>query len=174
MSGRLNLNSIPAWKSLKQHAENFSLPDRHLKYLIKENDRLEKFSLKCNGLKAMSLLFELAEARKLKEQFISMMNGEKINISENRAALHTASRNFSGNSIFMDENDIMPEIIKTKENIREFVAKVHNGKITGSTGKLFKHLVVIGIGGSYLGTKRNRGVLSGNRVCCTCFGSLCG
>ncbi|MBW1746174.1 MAG: glucose-6-phosphate isomerase, partial [Deltaproteobacteria bacterium] len=99
MSGRLNLSSIPAWKSLKQHAENFSLPDRHLKYLIKENSRLEKFSLKCNGFfydfsrqrvdeKAMSLLFELAEARKLKEQFISMMNGEKINISENRAALH--------------------------------------------------------------------------------------
>ncbi|MFV9645394.1 MAG: glucose-6-phosphate isomerase, partial [Desulfobacterales bacterium] len=123
MFGRLNLNSIPAWKSLKQHAENFSRPDRHLKYLIKENSRLEKFSLKCNGLfydfsrqrvdeKAMSLLFELAEARKLKEQFISMMNGEKINISENRAALHAASRNFSGNSIFIDEKDVMPEIIK--------------------------------------------------------------
>ena len=159
-----NLSSIPAWKSLKQHAENFCRPDRHLKYLIKENSRLEKFSLKCNGFfydfsrqrvdeKAMSLLFELAEARKLKEQFISMMNGEKINISENRAALHTASRNFSGNSIFIDEKDVMPEIIKTRENIREFASKVHNGKITGSTGKLFKHLVVIGIGGSYLGTK---------------------
>jgi len=159
-----NLSGIPAWKSLKQHAENFSRPDRHLKYLIKKNSRLEKFSLKCNGLfydfsrqrvdeKAMSLLFELAEARKLKEQFISMMNGEKINISENRAALHTASRNFSGNSIFIDEKDVMPEIIKTKENIREFASKVHNGKITGSTGKPFKHVVVIGIGGSYLGTE---------------------
>ncbi|MCK4620343.1 MAG: glucose-6-phosphate isomerase, partial [Desulfobacterales bacterium] len=159
-----NLSSIPAWKSLKQHAENFSRPDRHLKYLIKENSRLEKFSLKCNGLfydfsrqrvdeKAMSLLFELAEARRLKEQFISMMNGEKVNVSENRAALHTASRNFSGNSIFIDEKDVMPEIIKTRENIRKFASKVHNGKITGSTGRPFKHVVVIGIGGSYLGTE---------------------
>ena len=164
MSGRLNLSTIPAWKSLKKHAENFSLPDNHLKYLIKEKDRLEKFSLKCNGLfydfsrqrvdeKTMSLLFELAEARKLKEQFISMMNGEKVNISENRAALHTASRNFSGDSVFIDGKDIMPEIIKTREDIREFASEVHNGKITGSTGKPFKHIVVIGIGGSYLGTE---------------------
>jgi len=159
-----NLNTIPAWKSLKKHAENFSRPEKHLKYLIKENDRLEKFSSKCNGLlydfsrqrvdeKAMALLFELAEARKLKEQFISMMNGEKINVSENRAALHTASRNFSGNSIFIDEKDVMLEIIKTRENIREFTLKVHNKKIKGSTGRPFKHIVVIGIGGSYLGTE---------------------
>ncbi|MCJ7615996.1 MAG: glucose-6-phosphate isomerase, partial [Desulfobacterales bacterium] len=107
MSGRLNLSTIPAWNSLKKHAENFSRPEKHLKYLIKENDRLEKFSLKRKHIfydfsrqrvdeKAMSLLFKLAEARKLKEQFISMMNGEKVNVSENRAALHTASRNLSG------------------------------------------------------------------------------
>ena len=159
-----NLSSIPAWKNLKKHAKNFSRPDKHLKYLIKEYSRLEKFSLKCNGLfydfsrqrvdeKAMSLLFELAEARKLKEHFISMMTGEKINVSENRSALHTASRNFSGNSVVIDKKDVMPEIIKTRENIRKFASKVHNGKIAGSTGKPFKHIVVIGIGGSYLGTE---------------------
>lgn len=159
-----NLNTIPAWNNLKKHAENFSRPENHLKYLIKENDRLEKFSLQHNDIfydfsrqrvdeKAMSLLFELAEAKKIKELFISMINGEKINISENRAALHTASRNFSGNSIFIDEKDVMPEIIKTRENIREFASEVHNGKITGSTGRPFKHVVVIGIGGSYLGTE---------------------
>ncbi|MCJ7617670.1 MAG: glucose-6-phosphate isomerase [Desulfobacterales bacterium] len=164
MSGRLNLSTIPAWNSLKKHAENFSRPEKHLKYLTKENDRLEKFSLKHKHIfydfsrqrvdaKAMSLLFKLAEARKLKEQFISMMNGEKVNVSENRAALHTASRNLSGNSIFIDEKDVMPEIIKTRENIREFASEVHNGKIKGSTGRPFKHVVVIGIGGSYLGTE---------------------
>ena len=159
-----NLSTIPAWNSLKKHAENFSRPEKHLKYLTKENDRLEKFSLKHKHIfydfsrqrvdeKAMSLLFKLAEARKLKERFIAMMNGEKINVSENRAALHTASRNFSGNSIFIDEKDVMPEIIKTRENIREFASEVHNGKIAGSSGRPFKHVVVIGIGGSYLGTE---------------------
>jgi len=164
MSGRLNLSSIPAWNSLKKHAENFSRSETHLKYLIKENDRLEKFSLKQKYIfydfsrqrvdeKAMSLLFELAEARKLKEQFISMMNGKKVNVSENRAALHTASRNFSGNPVFIDKKDVMPEIIKTRDNIREFASKIHNKKIKGSTGRSFKHVVVIGIGGSYLGTE---------------------
>ncbi|MBU4389089.1 MAG: glucose-6-phosphate isomerase [Proteobacteria bacterium] len=159
-----NLSTIPAWNNLKKHAENFSRPEKHLKYLTKENDRLEKFSLKHKHIfydfsrqrvdeKAMSLLFKLAEARKLKERFIAMMNGEKINVSENRAALHTASRNFSGNSIFIDEKDVMPEIIKTRENIREFASEVHNGKIAGSSGRPFKHVVVIGIGGSYLGTE---------------------
>ena len=158
------LNDTAAWKMLKQHADIMKRPEKHLKHLIKEESRLEKYSIKDTGMffdfsrqrvdeKTMDLLFEFSETRGLRQQFSSMINGEKVNITEDRAALHTASRNFSKDTVFVDEKDIMPEIRRVRDKIRDFVSKVHKGEITGSTGKPFKHLVVIGIGGSYLGTE---------------------
>lgn len=160
----MKLNDIPAWRKLIQHAAIMKRPEKHLKHLIEEKDRLINFSLKGAGIfydfsrqrmddKTMDLLFDLAETRTLKQQFIAMVNGEKVNVTENRAALHTAARNFSDNPVFVDGKDVMPEIRKVRDDIREFASKVHEGKITGSTGKPFRHVVVIGIGGSYLGTE---------------------
>jgi len=159
-----HLKDVPIWKKLKQQAEIISQPENHLKYLIKQEQRLEKFSLKGGGVfydfsrqrvdeKTMELLLELAEERKLKESFQAMLSGEKINNTENRAALHTASRSFSDDPILLDGKNIMPEIREIRDKIRAFSEKVHSGEITGSTGKAFKHVVVIGIGGSYLGTE---------------------
>lgn len=158
------LNELPVWKNLKKNADAMNRPEKHLKNLIKEKDRLEKFSLKGAGIfydfsrqradeKTMDLLFELAEKRKLKELFTSMVRGEKINTTEKRAALHTASRSFSKDSVFLDGKDVMKEIRRVRDDIREFSERIHEGKITGSTGKPFQHAVVIGIGGSYLGTE---------------------
>jgi len=160
----MKLSDIPAWKNLIRHADTMSRPEKHLGYLLKEKDRLVNFSLNGAGIfydfsrqrldeKTMELLFKLSDARRLKEKFAAMVCGEKINTTENRAALHTASRNFSGNPVFVDGKDIMPEIIRVREDIKGFASQVHDGKLTGSTGKPFKHVVVIGIGGSYLGTE---------------------
>ena len=80
-----------------------------------------------------------------------MMEGAHLNTTEDRAALHTASRNFSANPVLDNGVDIMPENIRVREQIRKFSQDVHSGKIVGSTGKAFKDMVVIGIGGSYLG-----------------------
>ena len=153
----MKLNDIPAWRKLIQHAAIMKRPEKHLKHLLEEKDRLFNFSLKGAGIlydfsrqrmddKTMDLLFELAQTRKLKQQFIAMVSGEKVNVTENRAALHTAARNFSDNPVFVDGKDVMPEIKKVRDDIREFASKVHEGKITGSTGKPFRHVVVIGIG----------------------------
>ncbi len=161
---RQKLHDIPAWKKLIKHARFMTFPEKHLKHLVKEKNRLEKFSLQGAEIfydfsrqrvdkKAMDLLFELADARKLKESFNLMASGEKVNTTENRAVLHTASRNFSNNSVLVDNKDVMPEISKVRDDIKGFVSKVHNGEITGTTGKPFKHIIVIGIGGSYLGTE---------------------
>jgi glucose-6-phosphate isomerase len=160
----MKLADIPAWKKLIRQADIMSRPEKHLKYLLEEKDRLVNFSLNGAGIfydfsrqrvdeKTMELLFKLSDARSLKEKFTSMVCGEKINTTENRAALHTAARNFSGNPVFVDGKDIMPEIIRAREAIKGFASQVHDGKIIGSTGKPFKHVVVIGIGGSYLGTE---------------------
>ncbi len=158
------LSDIPIWKDLAQHAGIMNRPDNHLKNLVKEKGRLEKFSLKGGGIfydfsrqrvdeRGLDLLYGLAKTRRLKEHFNSLVNGEKINITENRAALHTASRSFSDDPVLVDGKDVMPEIRRVRDKIKEFSSKVHQGKILGSTGKPFKHVVVIGIGGSYLGTE---------------------
>jgi len=160
----MKLSDIPAWKNLARHADIISRPEKHLKHLLKEKDRLINFSLNGAGIfydfsrqrldhRVMDLLFELAESCGLKQKFIAMVSGEKINTTENRAALHTAARNFLENPIFVDGKDVMPEIRRVRDDIKLFASKVHAGKITGSTGKPFKHVVVIGIGGSYLGTE---------------------
>ncbi|MES0445159.1 MAG: glucose-6-phosphate isomerase [Desulfobacterales bacterium] len=160
----LKLNEIPVWNKLIQQAEIMERPEKHLKHLLADKDRLAKFSLKAAGIiydfsrqrldnKTMDLLFELAEILKLKQQFIAMSSGEKVNTTENRAALHTAARNFSDNPVLVDGKDVMPEIRNVRDDVKVFASKVHEGQITGSTGKPFRHVVVIGIGGSYLGTE---------------------
>jgi len=155
---------MSVWEALKTQVNKINRPENHLKNLIREQGRLKKFSLKDGGLffdfsrqrvdeRTMELLSELAEERKLKQQFQAMVSGEKVNTTENRAALHTSSRSFSEEPVLVDGKDVMPEIRRVREEIRDFAAKILSGKITGSAGKPFRHAVVIGIGGSYLGTE---------------------
>jgi glucose-6-phosphate isomerase len=157
-------NENPTWNRLIQHADIMNLPEKHLKHLLTDNNRLEKFSLKSSGIfydfsrqrvdeKTMDHLIELAEFRKLKQRFDDMVSGKKVNVTENRPALHTATRNFSDDPVFVDGKDVMPSIRKVRKDIKAFVSTIHEGKITGSTGKPFNTVVVIGIGGSYLGTE---------------------
>jgi len=157
-------NENPTWNRLMQHADIMNLPEKHLKHLLTDSRRLEKFSLKAAGIfydfsrqrideKTMDLLIELAEFRKLKQRFAEMVSGEKVNVTENRPALHTAARNFSNDPVLVDGKDVMPSIRKVLNDIKTFVSAIHKGNITGSTGKPFNTVVVIGIGGSYLGTE---------------------
>ena len=156
------IDETPLWKNLKQHATAMQHPEKHLKNLLNEKDRLENFSL--NGADiffdfsrqrvdetAMDLLFELSSTRKIKQAFHSMINGEKLNRTENRAALHTSSRSFSNEPVLIDGKDVMHDIKRVRDEIKVFSSKILEGEIKGSTGKPFEHLVVIGIGGSYLG-----------------------
>jgi glucose-6-phosphate isomerase len=156
------VTDLPEWVSLKKHAPVINRKNKHLKYLITEKGRLENFSLKGAGLfydfsrqrvdaQAMTLLLNLAEARKIKKRFKNMTDGKRVNNTEKREALHTASRSFSDDPILVNGKDIMPDIISVRNKIKEFASDIHSGKIKGSTGKSFRHIVVIGIGGSYLG-----------------------
>jgi glucose-6-phosphate isomerase len=154
----------PIWNRLIQHADKMNLPEKHLKQLLADHHRLERFSLNAAGIfydfsrqrieeKTLDLLIELAEFRNLKQRFANMVNGKKVNVTEDRPALHTAARNFSVEPIWVDGKDIMPSIRKIRKDIKSFASSVHEGKIVGSTGKPFNTAVVIGIGGSYLGTE---------------------
>ncbi len=155
---------MPLLEALKTQAGIINQPENHLKNLVRIHGRLENFSLRGGGIffdfsrqrvdeRTMELLLELANIRNLKGHFHRMLTGEKVNTTEKRAALHTACRQFSDAPLLLDGKDIMPEIRRVREDIRAFSENVHAGTITGSTGKPFRDAVVIGIGGSYLGTE---------------------
>jgi glucose-6-phosphate isomerase len=98
-------------------------------------------------------LVNLAKARKIQQRFNQMMAGEQLNTTEKRAALHTATRSFSTDPVMNNGIDVMPDIRRIRDEIRNFSADFHSGKIAGADGKLFTDVVIIGIGGSYLGTE---------------------
>ena len=158
------LTSLPIWKKLSDYAAVIKRPGKHLRRLINEPDRLETCSGKGSNLfldwsrqrvdsHAISLLLEFAEARGVNQRFGEMLSGEKVNVTEERAALHTACRNFSDRPVWVDGRDVMPDIRNVCKKIKHFSEVVRDGEVTGSTGKIFRDVVVVGIGGSYLGTE---------------------
>ena len=165
-------------QKLTQHAESMQAPEKHLSALISVPNRLQDFSLKGAGVfydfsrqrvdsEAMALLFELATTCGSTAFFKAMVHGRIVNTSEGRAALHTASRAFSRDSLVSDGVDVIAEVRRVQEDIRSFSEGIRKGTITGSTGKPFRHVVVIGIGGSYLGTEfvsRALGALSDGSI----------
>ena len=96
-------------------------------------------------------LLDLAAECKVWEAQQAMFAGEKINHTENRSVLHTALRNFSGEPVYSDGRDVMPEVMKELEHMKSFSQKIHSGEWRGYSGKPIKNIVNIGIGGSDLG-----------------------
>lgn len=154
----------PLHRRLIEQAGRMNGPDCQLQRLVAAGRRLDSFSAAGGGLfydysrqradeSVMALLFELAEAADVKKRFAAMADGEKINLTENRAALHMAARSFSPEPVLVDGKDAKADLQDVLEQIRFFSKAVHQGEITGSTGQLFCHVVVVGIGGSYLGTE---------------------
>ncbi|KNC80590.1 glucose-6-phosphate isomerase [Sphaeroforma arctica JP610] len=99
----------------------------------------------------MGLLFDVAKQAKVETMRDKMFNGEKINITEDRAVLHVALRNRSNTPIKCDGKDVMPEVNAVLDHMKEFTEEVRNGKWKGYTGKAITDIVNIGIGGSDLG-----------------------
>ncbi|KEQ16462.1 glucose-6-phosphate isomerase [Endozoicomonas numazuensis] len=137
----------------------------HLRELFAaDKNRFERYSLEAAGLfldysknlindDVMSSLMKMAEEARLPEAIQAMFRGEKINYTEQRAVLHTALRNFGTDPVMVDGEDVMPKIRDTHERMKGITDSVHSGEWKGFTGKSIKHIVNIGIGGSYLGLK---------------------
>ncbi len=126
-----------------QRAESFSVEAAGW-YLDYSKNRVDKA--------AMKALFKLAEASNLKAEIERMFTGEKINVTENRAVLHTALRNCDPNAkIFVDGKDVMPDVRAVLNRMGDFSDAVRKGEWKGYTGKRIKYIVNIGIGGSDLG-----------------------
>jgi glucose-6-phosphate isomerase len=116
-----------------------------------EVDLFFDFSRQRVSAETLQLLAALAEARGLRSRIDAMFAGERINVTENRPALHVALRNRIDRSISVDGRDVMPEVRANLDRMRAFIDGVHSGRFVGATGKSFTDIVNIGIGGSDLG-----------------------
>jgi glucose-6-phosphate isomerase len=125
--------------------------DRFNRYSIIFGDILFDFSKNLINAETFSHLFELANECRVGEAITDMFTGEKINHTENRSVLHTALRNFSGEPVYSDGKDVMPEVMQGLEHMKTFCQKVHSGEWRGYSGKPIRNIVNIGIGGSDLG-----------------------
>jgi len=101
----------------------------------------------------LDLLVELANECKLEEKIHSLMQGGKVNISENKAALHTSLRDLDNKPVLVDGLNIMTEVTDTREKIKLISESVRTKKWLGYTGKPITDIVNIGIGGSDLGPR---------------------
>ena len=101
--------------------------------------------------KVLDGLEALAKAAKVEEKRDAMFRGDIINITEERAVLHTALRNRGNRPILVDGKDVMPDVNGVLAAMGAFADGIRSGALKGATGKKITDVVNIGIGGSDLG-----------------------
>jgi glucose-6-phosphate isomerase len=155
------LTQRPAWKALEEHYQK--LQNLQLRTLFAEDPgRGERFATEAVGIyldysknrisdETMRLLLALAESSGLRERIDAMFQGEKINVTEQRAVLHVALRAPKEQSIVVDGQNVVPEVHAVLDKMADFANRVRGGAWTGYTGKPMRNIVNIGIGGSDLG-----------------------
>src|SRR5271170_7062468 len=126
-------------------------PARFKEFSVTLDDLLFDFSKQRIDASILGALVDLAKACKVEARRDAMFAGEKINVTEKRAVLHTALRNFSGEPVRVDGQDVMPEVISTREKMLSFAADVREGRVRGALGQPMTDVINIGIGGSDLG-----------------------
>ncbi|MBO7926925.1 glucose-6-phosphate isomerase [Pseudoalteromonas sp. K222D] len=156
-----NRSQLASWQALEKSATK--MKQSHLRDLFAKDDaRFSQFSTQIPGL-----LFDYSKQRIDKDVFTQlialakecdisawrekMFNGEKINITENRAVLHTALRNRAHTPLIVDGENVTELVDNELAKIKLFVEKVRSGKWLGYSGKPVKDVVSIGVGGSNLG-----------------------
>jgi glucose-6-phosphate isomerase len=156
-----SLTHLPAWQELEAHYRK--IRDVHLRQLFADDPaRGERFAVEAAGIyfdysknritgETLRLLLKLAADCSLGESIEAMFRGEKINSTEKRPALHVALRAPRSETIFVDGEDVIPEVHAVLDRMAEFSDHVRRGEWKGHTGKRIRNVINIGIGGSDLG-----------------------
>ncbi|MEV6013869.1 glucose-6-phosphate isomerase [Streptomyces sp. NPDC051976] len=159
--GPKRLDRRPEWQALGKHREE--LADTHLRDLFADDpERGSRYTLQVGDLhldyskqlvtdETLRLLRELAAATGVFELRDAMFRGEKINVTEDRAVLHTALRAPRSAVIQVDGQDVVPAVHSVLTKMTVFADRIRSGEWTGHTGKRIRNIVNIGIGGSDLG-----------------------
>jgi glucose-6-phosphate isomerase len=157
------LTSTTSYQSLRNHAsEAKTWQMREL--FAQDPQRFERLSAEAAGLfldysknrldgRTLELLAQLARERGVERLRDAMFAGEKINLTENRAVLHTALRAPRNKPFTLDGQDVTGDVHGVLDRIKTFSDSVRSGAWKGHTGKEITDVVNIGIGGSDLGPK---------------------
>jgi glucose-6-phosphate isomerase len=155
------LRERSAWKALERH--HAGIERLHLRDLFAEDrSRGERLVAEAEGLyldfsknritdETLRLLVELAEESGVRDRIEAMFRGERINVTEGRAVLHTALRRPRGESLVVDGRDVVADVHDVLDRMAVFSERVRSGEWKGHTGKAIRNVVNIGIGGSDLG-----------------------
>ncbi|NNJ10890.1 glucose-6-phosphate isomerase [Chloroflexales bacterium ZM16-3] len=155
------LTARPEWRALAAHYE--TVGKLHMRELFAADPgRGDRLTAEAAGLfldyskhrvtdETLDLLVQLAEACDLRGRIAAMFSGEKINITEGRAVLHTALRAPRDARILVDGHNVVPDVHAVLDSMADFSASVRSGAWTGHTGRRISAVVNIGIGGSDLG-----------------------
>ena len=150
-----------AWKDLGTHYKK--VKEVHLRQLFADDPkRGVRMTAEALGLfldysknritaETLNLLLKLAEESRLRERIDAMFGGEKINITEKRAVLHTALRAPRDASIVVDGENVAPKVHAVLDRMADFANRIRSGEWKGHTGKRIRNMVNVGIGGSDLG-----------------------
>jgi glucose-6-phosphate isomerase len=150
-----------AWKDLGAHYKK--IREQHLRQLFADDPkRGERLTVAAVGLyfdysknritdETITLLIRLAEESHLRERIDAMFRGEKINVTEKRAVLHTALRAPKDASIKVDGENVVPKVHEVLDRMADFSNRLRSGEWKGHTGKRIRNVINVGIGGSDLG-----------------------
>lgn len=152
---------LPAWQALthdfqrtrNQHMRELFAqdPQRAERYWLEVGEMVLDYSKNRIDDTVLAHLIELAQQSGLQERIGAMFGGEKINLTEQRAVLHTALRNRSNTPVYEDGENVMPQVNAVLAKMGRFADAVRGGRWTGYTGQAITDVVNIGIGGSDLG-----------------------
>src|SRR2546427_12675000 len=155
------LTASPAWQALERHQK--AMVNVHMRDLFAQDPRrFDTFSLRFQDIlldysknritaETMRLLRDLARQADLKGWTEKMFNGEKINLTEQRAVLHIALRNRSNHPLMVDGQDVMPAVHAVLKHMQTFSDAIRSGTSTGYTGERITDVVNIRIGGRRVG-----------------------
>ncbi len=160
------LRERKAWQALERHYAEIS--GTHLRDLFAADpQRGERLTAEAAGIyldysknrvtdETLALLVELAEESGVPQRRDAMFRGEHINVSENRAVLHTALRMpapvpGSTATLVVDGQDVVADVHAVLARMRDFATRIRSGEFKGFTGKPVKNVINVGIGGSDLG-----------------------
>ena len=160
MSAPVDATSTAAWSRLTELKDGL-VPDLR-GWFAANPDRAQAFTFDAADLhvdlsknliddEVLAALIALAEEVKLTERRDAMFAGERINVTEDRAVLHTALRDPDNVAVDLDGTNVVAEVHKVLEKVYDFADRVRSGEWRGVTGKRIETVVNIGIGGSDLG-----------------------
>jgi glucose-6-phosphate isomerase len=161
MLPNIDFTSTQSYKYLTNHY--IDILTKSLKELFEsDNKRFNKFSLQFEDIlldysknrideETIALLIQLARECGINKAIEAMFSGEKINVTEDRPVLHVALRNRSNKPVYVDGKDVMPDVNRVLQHMKEFSEAIISGEWKGYTGKAITDVVNIGIGGSDLG-----------------------